>query len=62
MRGVDALLAEVRGGVAQPFPRVAQILGELARQRRFRRRPAVVRLAFSDPLLAVIALVTTHLL
>ena len=60
VRGVDPLIAERRRGLAQPLPRVPQILGEIPRQRRFGRRPAVVRLAFLDPLLAVVALSTGH--
>src|SRR4051794_16702755 len=60
MRGVDALFAELRRGFAQAFPRVAQILWKIANQRLFSGRPAVVRFAFLDPLLAVIALVSFH--
>src|SRR4029453_1941990 len=58
---VDPLRAERRGRFAQPLPGVLQILRQLPRQRRFRRRPAIVRLAFRDPLLAVVALMTCHL-
>jgi hypothetical protein len=60
MRGVDPLFAECRGGLAEPLPRVEQILGKVARQRGFGRRPAVVRCARLNPLLAVIALVSGH--
>src|SRR6185369_14193270 len=60
VRGVDALLAERRRRLAQPFPRLTQVIGQAARQRRFRRRPAVVRLAGFHPPLAVVALVAFH--
>ena len=60
VRRVDALLAELGGGLAQPLPGLAQILGEILRQRRLGRRPAVVRLALLDPLLAVVTLVAGH--
>ena len=39
---------------------LAQVLGQLACERRLCRRPAVVRLAFRDPLLAVITLSPGH--
>ena len=60
MGGVDPLLAELGGRLAQPLPGVPQILGQILGQRRFGRRPAVVRLAFLDPLLAVVALAAGH--
>src|SRR5262245_19795093 len=59
-RRVDALLAERHRGLAQPLPCVQQIFREILRERRLGRRPAVVRLAFLDPLLAVIALASLH--
>jgi len=59
-RRVDALVAELGRGLAQPLPRLSKILGEIVSQRRLGRRPAVVRLAFLDPLLAVMALVSFH--
>ena len=57
VRGVDPLIAEGRGGFAQPLPGVPEILREVRGQRPFGRGPAVVRLAFLDPLFAVITLV-----
>jgi hypothetical protein len=60
VRRVDALRTEVRGGFAQALPRVSQVFGEISRQRGFGGRPAVVRLALLDPLLAVVALVPGH--
>jgi hypothetical protein len=56
VRGVDSLIPERHRGLAQPLPCVLQILGEICGQRRFRRRPAIVRFAFFDPLFAVITL------
>ena len=56
-RRVDALLAELDRGFTQPRVGVLQIFGQILRQRRFGRGPAVVRLAFCDPLLAVVTLV-----
>ena len=60
VRRVDALLTEVGRRLAHAFPGIAQVVSELVRQRRFGRRPAVVCLAFLDPLFAVIALSTRH--
>src|SRR5262245_14289744 len=60
VRRVDALVAKLGGRLAQALPRVTQIVGELLRQRGLGRRPTVVRLAFLDPLLAVIALASGH--
>ena len=60
VRRVDPLLAELRRRLAQPLLRVLQVLAQIPRQRRFGRRPAIVRFAFLDPLLAVIALVARH--
>ena len=60
VRRVDALLAELDRRLAQAFPRVLQVLGQFRRERRFGRRPAVVRFAFLDPLLAVKTLVARH--
>src|SRR6186713_2349544 len=60
VRRINPLFAELGGGVAQPFPCVAQVFRQILRQRRFRRRPAVVGLAFLDPLFAVVALSTGH--
>ena len=57
VRRVDPLVAEGRGGFAQPLPGLLEILGEVSRQGPFSRGPAVVRLAFLDPLFAVITLV-----
>ncbi len=59
-RRVDPLVAEGDGGLAQPLPRVPQVLGQILGQRRLRRRPTVVRLAFLDPLLAMVALASAH--
>src|SRR5262245_55212449 len=60
VRRVDALIAESDRCLAQPLPRLLQVLREISRESRFRRRPAVVRLAFLDPLLAVVALAAGH--
>jgi len=60
MRGVDPLLAEVGGRFAQSLPGFVEVRREIARQRRFRRRPAVVRVAPGDPLFAVVALPLIH--
>ena len=60
-RRVDPLSAEGGGGLADPLhaplqnPRTDRI-----GQRRLGRRPAVVRLAFLDPELAMVALATAH--
>ena len=60
VRGVDALLAEIGGGLAQALPGVPQLVGQVACQRRFGGRPAIVLDTFVDPLLAVITLVRAH--
>ena len=60
MRGIDPLLAKRSGGLAQPFPSIPQILGEILREGRLGRRPAVMFLPFLDPLLAVVAFSTGH--
>src|SRR3954464_1216605 len=60
VRGVDPLFAKTGARPAQPLPGLAQILRQVRGQRRLGRRPAVVRLAGFDPLLAVIALVPGH--
>jgi len=60
MRRVDALFAELLGRFTQALPRLAQILRQVLRERRLGGRPAVVRFAFLDPLLAVVALSTGH--
>src|SRR4051794_27902905 len=57
---IDALLAEIGGSLAQPLPRVLQVLRQAGGQRRLGGRPAVVRFACLDPLLAVVALVASH--
>lgn len=57
---LDALLAELNGSFAQPRGRFLQVLRQILRQRRLRRRPAVVRLALLDPLFAVVTLVPRH--
>ncbi len=59
-RRVDPLVAQFDGRLAQPLPRLPQLLGQVLCQHGFRRRPAVVRFAFRDPLLAVITLASTH--
>ena len=46
------------GRFAEALPGLAQVHRQISGQRGLRRRPAVVRLAFGDPLLAVIALVS----
>ena len=60
VRGVDPLLAERDRRLAQPLPGVQKIFRQILRERGVGRRPAVVRLAFLDPLLAVAALSTGH--
>lgn len=57
MRGVDPLLAELHGRLAKALPGLSEIVREIARERGFGGRPAVVHLAGSDPGLAVVALV-----
>jgi hypothetical protein len=51
------LLAERGRRFTNPLPRVAQIFRKVPGQRLLGRRPAVVRDACRDPLLAVVALV-----
>jgi len=60
VRGVDALLAELDGGFAEALPGVAEVVGEMGRERGFGRGPAVVSLAFFDDLLAVVTDVAGH--
>ena len=50
MRGIDPLIAQRRRGLAQPLPRVLQILRQVLGQGRFGRRPAVVRLPCPRPI------------
>src|SRR6185436_4603544 len=59
-RGIDALLADLDGSLAQALPRFAQFLRELRGERVLGRGPAVVVFAFFDPLLAVVALASRH--
>jgi len=61
VRGVNPLIAEGNGCLAQPFPSIPQIVGEFLRQSRFSGRPTVVLFSVLDPLLAVIALSTGHI-
>ena len=49
VRRVDPLIAEIGGGLAQPLPCLPQIVRQIPGQRRFGRRPAVVRFAVLDP-------------
>lgn len=60
VRGVDPLISERDGGLAQPLPGVLEIYREILREGSFGRGPAVVLLPFLDPLLAVVALSTCH--
>ena len=60
MRGVDALVAELDRRVPQSLPRVAQVFGQVLRQRRFGGRPAVVLFVGFNPLLAVKTLARRH--
>src|SRR5687767_10149790 len=60
VRCVDALVAELGSRFAQPFPGIAQVVRQVARERRFRRRPAIVLLALFNPLLTVKALSPCH--
>jgi hypothetical protein len=59
-RRVDSLIAEFDRGFAQAVVGVTQVFGQVGGQRRFGGGPAVVRRAFRDPLLAVVALVAPH--
>src|SRR5215472_7251593 len=61
VRGVNPLIAEGNGGLAQPLPSIAQIVREFLRQSRFGGRPTVVLFSILDPLLAVVALSTSHI-
>jgi hypothetical protein len=60
VRGVNPLVAEGNGCLAQPLPSIPQIVREVLRQSSFGGRPAVVIFIVLDPLLAVIALSTGH--
>ena len=60
VRGVDPLISERDGSLAQPLPGVLEISREILRESRFGRGPTVVLLPFFDPLLAVVALSTCH--
>src|SRR5215472_13152342 len=60
VRGVNPLIAEGRGGFAQPLPSIPQIVREFLRQSHLGGRPTVVLFSVLDPLLAVIALSTRH--
>ena len=60
VRGVNPLIAEGNGRLAQPFPSIPQIVGEFPRQSRFSGRPTVVLFSILDPLLAVMAFPTGH--
>jgi hypothetical protein len=59
MGGVNPLIAERSGGLAQPVPGVSQIVGKISGESCLRRGPAVV-VFFLDPLLAVVTLSTRH--
>src|SRR5215472_5600592 len=60
VRGVNPLIAEGNGGLAQPLPSIPQIIREVLSQSRFGSRPTVVLFSVLDPLLAVITLSTGH--
>src|SRR5215472_8376712 len=60
VRGIDSLIAEANGRLAQPFPSIAQVVRKFPRQGRFGRRPTVVFFSVLDPLLAVVAFSTRH--
>jgi len=60
VRGVNPLIAEGNGCLAQPLPSVPQVVREVLRQGRFGGRPTVVLFSVLDPLLAVVALSTCH--
>ena len=60
MRGVDPLISERDGGLAQSLPGVLEISREILREGSFGRGPAVVLLPFLDPPFAVVALSTFH--
>ena len=60
VRGVSPLLAELDSCFPQPLPCLAQVLGQILRERGLGGRPAIVRSAFLYPGLAVIALVRGH--
>jgi hypothetical protein len=60
VRGVDPLISERDGGLAQPFPGVRESSRQILREGSFGLGPAVVLLPFLDPVLAVVALSTHH--
>jgi len=60
VRGVNPLIAEGNGGLAQPLPRIPQIPREILGEGRFAGSPTVVLFSFLDPLLAVVALSPRH--
>src|ERR1051325_7819021 len=60
MRGVDFLIAERHSGLAQPLPRVSQIIGKAASQGCLRGCPTVMLLTRFNPLFAVVACSPAH--
>src|SRR6516162_6053969 len=60
VRGINPLIAEGNGGLAQSLPSIPQIVREFLCQGRFGSRPTVVLFSVLDPLLAVVALSTCH--
>ena len=54
------MIAEFDRRLAQPLPRVPEIIREVTRERRLGGRPAIVRFPFFNPLLAVITLAPGH--
>jgi hypothetical protein len=60
MRGVDSLIAKFDGRLAHALPSVPQLLGQVPRQSRFGRRPAIMLLPPSIHYLAVVAFPARH--
>src|SRR2546422_343508 len=60
MGGIDSLISKRGSGLAQAVPGIAQIPREVSRRYRLCSRPAVVRFALRDPLLAVVAFPAVH--
>src|SRR5262249_25375564 len=59
-RRVDALVTERGRSLTKACPGVVQLFGQILRERCFGRRPAVVLLPLTHPLLAVVAFPAGH--
>src|SRR5207244_958946 len=60
VRGIDPLVSERDGRLAQSLPRFPQVIRQMLRESCFRGGPAIVLLAFLDRFLAVITNATHH--